>query len=379
VGMIRLLTTTSFLFAGHPLTSTLLSHDREGVDAQSLMTLCLTMKRSIAFCLAGSLLSVVPAESQVDEPLKFLQSVALPGLHDGTFDHFETDVSGQRLFLTAEDNSAVKVIDMRTNTLLSTITVPHTPHSMAYDKDLNKLFVVDETQVEIYDGASYHLLGVIPMKAHADASIYDRVKKILYVGNGGRLAKEDYCLISIVDARTDKAVGDIKVDSDHIEGMALEKSGPRLFVNMYSKNALGVIDREKRAVIATWSIEPEGRQNIHVSFDEAKHRLYVSSINRRDPAKVIVLDSNTGKIVSVLLSPGQFSSDDMAFDPAMNRLYVAGVPFINVFQGNDLIGQVPSSWHGITAMLVPELNRYYVAVNHHGTTDAKVHVYEVVR
>jgi hypothetical protein len=69
----------------------------------------------------------------------------------------------------------------------------------------------------------------------------------------------------------------------------------------------------------------------------------------------------------------------MDFDPGLSRLYVAGVPFINVFQNNDLIGQVPSSYHGITAMLVPELNRYYVAVNHHGNTDAKVHVYEVIR
>ena len=80
-----------------------------------------------------------------------------------------------------------------------------------------------------------------------------------------------------------------------------------------------------------------------------------------------------------ILSPGQFSSDDMDFDPSLSRLYVAGVPFITVFQNNDLIGQVPSSYHGITAILVPELNRYYVAVNHHGTTDANVQVYEVVR
>jgi DNA-binding beta-propeller fold protein YncE len=249
---------------------------------------------------------------------------------------------------------------------------------MAYDTELKKLFVVDENQVEIYDGTSYRNLGVIPMDSHADASIYDPASKLFYVGNGGRHAHADYCLISIVDTRTDKKVGDIKVDSDHIEGMALEKSGPRLFVNMYSKNALGVVDREKRTVIAVWSIAPEGRQNIHVSFDEANHRLFVSSINRRDPAKVIVLDSNSGKIITTLLSPGQFSSDDMDFDPGLHRLYVAGVPFINVFQDNDLIGQVPSSFHGITAILVPELNRYYVAVNHHGNTDAKVQVYDVV-
>jgi DNA-binding beta-propeller fold protein YncE len=265
------------------------------------------MKRPIVFFLTVTALFALKAQCQIDEPLKLVQTILLPGLHDGTFDHFEVDLPGHRLFLAAEDNNAVEVIDMRTNKLVHTFTVPYTPHSMAYDTELKKLFVVDEKQVEIYDGGSYKLLGVIPMEAHADASIYDPAGKLLYVGNGGRQAKADFCLISIVDARNDKKVGDIKIDSDHIEGMALEKSGPRLFVNMYSKNAVGVIDREKRTVIATWSIEPEGRQNIHVSFDEARHRLFVSSINRRDPAKVIVLDSNTGKIITTLLSAGQFS------------------------------------------------------------------------
>ena len=337
------------------------------------------MKPAIGFFLAVVLLFALPAQCQVDEPLRLIQSIILPGLHDGSFDHFQVDLTGQRLFVAAEANSAIEVIDMGTNKLIHTIPVPNTPHSMAYDTELKKLLVADESQVEIYDGTSYKLLGTIPTEAHADASVYDPVNKLFYVGNGGRQANKDYCLITIVDARTNKIVGDIKVDSDHIEQMVLEKSGPRLFVCLYSKNAVGVIDREKRAVIATWSIEPEGQQNIHLSLDEAKHRLFVSSINRRDPAKVIVLNSDTGKILSTILSAGQFSSDDMDFDPGLGRLYVAGVPFINVFQNTDLIGQVPSSYHGITAILVPELNRYYVAVNHHGTTDAKVQVYEVVQ
>ena len=331
-----------------------------------------------ALVLGAMTVLVFQAPCQVDEPIRLIQTIPIPGLHDGTFDHFQVDLPGQRLFVAAEDNNAVAVIDLRTSKMVQSIKVPYTPHSMAYDTDLKKLMVADENQVEIYDGTSYKLAAVIPTKAHADASVYDFAKKLYYVGNGGMHAHEDYCLISILDARSDKIVGDIKVDSDHIEGMALEKSGPRLFVCMYSKNAVGVVDREKRAVTATWTIEPEGRQNIHLSLDEARHRLYVSSINRRDPAKVIVLNSDSGKISSALLSAGQYSSDDMDFDPMMNRLYVAGVPFINIFQNNDLIGQVPSSFHGITAMLIPELNRYYVAVNHHGNTDAKVLVYEVV-
>ena len=77
-------------------------------------------------------------------------------------------------------------------------------------------------------------------------------------------------------------MGDVKVDSDGIEPMALEKSGPRIFANMYATNAVAVIVREKRSVIATWSIEQEGKKNAAIVFAEADHPLFVIA---RDPER----------------------------------------------------------------------------------------------
>jgi DNA-binding beta-propeller fold protein YncE len=340
------------------------------------------MKKLIAICVILIALFAPKAHSQVDEPLKAIQTIPLPGLHDGDFDHFAVDLSGQRLFLAAEDNSAVVVLDLRTNKLVHTINGPKTPHSLAYDPDSKKLFVVngDPSQVEIYDGTTFQSLGAITMAANADASIYDPAGKVLYVGNGGKEANEEYCLLTLIDTTGGKKLGEIKVNSDRIEAMALEKSGSRMFVNMYSKNAVAVIDREKRTQIATWSIGDEGRRNGQMAFDEANHRLFVVT---REPAKVIVLDSDSGKIVTSLPCVGQFDSDDAVYDPVSKRLYVAGVPFVEVFtqrsaNSYQLLGQVPAAFHAKTAILVPQLNRFYLAVNHHGDTAAKVQVYEVI-
>jgi DNA-binding beta-propeller fold protein YncE len=121
------------------------------------------------------------------------------------------------IFLVSGYSSAIEVYKMETNKLVHTISVPNTPHSMGYDTELNKLLVADESQIEIYDGTSYKLLATIPTEAHADASVYDPINELFYVGNSGRQANRDYCLITIVDARNNKVVGDIKVDSDHIE------------------------------------------------------------------------------------------------------------------------------------------------------------------
>src|SRR5579872_651428 len=339
------------------------------------------MKRSVAVCVSMILLFALRTQSQgPDEPLKLVQTIPLPGLHDGDFDHFQLDLPGQRLFLTAEENAAVEVIDLRTNKVVHTITGLNTPHSMAYNPDSKKLFIVDEDRVDIYDGTSLKPLGKIPMKAHADASIYDPVAKLFYVGNGGKQAHEDYCLLSIVDTTSGEKVGDIKIDVDQIEAMAIEKSGTRLFVNMTTTSAVGVVDREKRTVIATWPNAEAGKANGPMAFDEANHRLFVVT---RDPNKVIVMDTNSGKVVANLPNTGQFISDDAVYDPSTKRIYVAGSPFLNIFQqrspnGYQLLGQVPTSYHANTAILIPELNQYYVAVNHHGNTDAMVQVYKIL-
>src|SRR5437667_2249082 len=197
----------------------------------------MSMKRPTLTVCVLVVLAALNAQSQVPQPLKLIQAIPLAGLKDGDFDHFQVDLPGQRLFLAAEDNSAVEVIDLRTNKVIHKITGSKAPHSMAYNPDSKKLFVVDDggpNQVEIYDGTSFDFLGTIPMSAHADASVYDPVSKLFYVGNGGRQAKQDFCLISIVDTTVGSKIGDIKIEgSDRVEAMALERSGTRMFVNLY--------------------------------------------------------------------------------------------------------------------------------------------------
>ena len=320
--------------------------------------------------------------AQVPGPLKLAQTIALPGLKDGDFDHFQVDPVGMRLFLAAEDNSAIEVIDLRTNKVIQKITGTKAPHSMGYNTELKKLYVVDDggpNQVEVFDGTTFKLLTTIPMDAHADVSIYDPATQLFYVGNGGRQAKEDYTLISVIDTKTDKKVAGIKIDADRIETIRFEAKGPRMFTNMYYKGLVAVIDRTKQSVVATWNLAQEGKNFASMAFDEADHRLFVHA---RDPGKVLVIDSESGKLITSLPCVGDY--DDAIYDPGTRRLYLIGTPFLKVWQKSeegdryDTLGQVPTAFHAETGIFVPQLNRLYIAVNHHGTTDAAVQVYDVV-
>jgi hypothetical protein len=49
----------------------------------------------------------------------------------------------------------------------------------------------------------------------------------------------------------------------------------------------------------------------------------------------------------------------------------------NTADNYKLLGKVPTGPLARTALLVPQLNRYFVAVPQHGTTNAEIQVFEV--
>jgi DNA-binding beta-propeller fold protein YncE len=310
-----------------------------------------------------------------------LHSTPIPELKDGDFDHLTADVAGNRLFVTAEENSKVLVFDLKTNKLIHTIADLKAPHSMLYRADLKKLFVVDSDlgEVKIYDSESYKPEGSIKVREGADASGYDPSAKLYYVVNGGKDAKLPNAYISVINVDSGKTEGDIKIDSDDVEGVAFEKSGPRMFVNVRGKNAVEVYDRKSRELKATWSIAETGKNPTSMSFDEDGHRLFLGT---RVPGKLVVLDSDSGKVVTSY--PAAAMIDDMAFDGASKRIYFAGTEFLDVFHETNAdhyerIGHIATSFRAKTGVLVPELKRYYLAVPHHDKQVAELRVYEVLQ
>lgn len=318
-------------------------------------------------------------KAHADAPLKLVATIPLPGLHDGDFDHFAPDVEGHRLFLTAEENEKVLVFDTNTNKLIHTIADVKTPHSALFRPDLKKLFVVDgdDSAVKIYDTDNYKQVGRIDLAADADSMVYDGATKYVYVVNGGRGAKTPYSFISVVDTNVSKKVKDIRVDSDRVEAMALEKNGPRLFCNITGKDSVGVLDRNTGALLDTWPLPVGAKQNVSLALDEGNHRLLVVT---RQPGKLIALNSDDGKTMASVPAVGMV--DDMAYDAKQKRVYLAGDQYVDVFEQKDadhylLLARIPGSFRAKTAILVPELHHYYLAVPHHGQKNAEVRVYEV--
>ena len=133
------------------------------------------------YCWPALLLFSIPLllHAQHSAPLKLVQSIPLPGLKEGDFDHFAADLDGHRLFLTAEANGLVEVFDTQTNKLIHTIRGIDAPHSMVYRADINRLFVVDgdASEIKVYDASTYGLLGHVGLYIDADSQAYDPDRK----------------------------------------------------------------------------------------------------------------------------------------------------------------------------------------------------------
>jgi DNA-binding beta-propeller fold protein YncE len=319
----------------------------------------------------------IKVQAEETAPLKLVQTITLPAAVKGHFDHFEVDLKGGRLFATPEGYKSVLVFDLKTGKLIHTIGGIEKSHAVLYREDLDRIYVTDGEagDVKIFDGKTYHLLSSVKLLEDADSIGYDPATKYLYIDNGGGDIHQTYSMISVVDTTAGKKLADIKVDGDTLEAMALETSSPKIYVNNKAKNQVDVIDREIREVIASWPVT-KCKTNVAIGLDEADHRLFVAC---RD-GQISVVDTRMGKEITSL--PITKGVDDLKYDAASKRIYAAADGSVDVYEQSDpdnykLLGKVPTGPLGKTARLVPELNRYFVAVPQYESESAKILVFEV--
>ena len=333
--------------------------------------------RRLAVLLVAFGALALPSRCRAASPLELVQTIPMPGI-TGNFDQFGVDVKGGRLFVTPLAHKSVEVVDLKAGKVIHSITGIEKAHAALYREDLNELFVTDgpDGTLKIFRGDNYELVKAVKPLLAPDGILYDPDTHYLYIVTGGDNAKLDYSLIAIVDTDKGEHLGDIRIEGDTVEEMRLEKSSRRLFAVNRPNNRIEVVDREKRAVLTSWSLTL-GKTPVGLAFDEANHRLFVGCRSQM----MVVLDSTSGKeITSLPISKGV---DGMVFDPASRRIYSeANSGAIDVFEEADpdhyrSLSTISIGTPAKPGLLVPELRRYYVAVPQHDNTDAGVQVYEV--
>ena len=175
---------------------------------------------------------------------------------------------------------------------------------------------------QILDGESFQVINTLRFADDPDNIRCDLSAGRIYVGYGSGA-------IGVIDAATEKRLGDIKLGG-HPESFQIEKDTGRIFVNVPSAKQIEVLDSKALKAEATWPLT-QVQENFPMALDNANHRLFVGT---RKPPKLLVLDTLSGKLVQELTIDG--TTDDLFYDAAHKRIYVScGAGLLDVVQQKD--------------------------------------------
>lgn len=334
---------------------------------------------SAILAVAGLLFSLVAPNARAagTPPLRLVATIALPHV-EGRIDHFSVDVAGRRLFISALDNHTVEVVDVRGNKVLRSISGVQQPQGEYYAARLAKLFTADGTagEVRVYAGKDLRPLPAVKLDLGPDAEAYDSVTDRLYVGYGGEDAGKPYGEVGIINAVTDRHIGDIRT-SAHPGTILIADPGRTLFITVPKTRQISQIDARSGRIVAT-QVSRAGSP-VSLALDRRHFRLFVGT---RDPAAIEVFDSRTLHFITSVPSVGLM--DGLFYDALHERLYASGGQgYVAVYRQLNPdryaeIAEVPTGANARTSLWVGQLDRYYVAVPAGAGHGARVLVFRPV-
>jgi DNA-binding beta-propeller fold protein YncE len=299
-----------------------------------------------------------------------IRTIPLNGV-EGRIDHFGLDAKRKRLFVAALGNNTVEVVDLAAGKVTQQIKNLRAPQGVGFAPESNRLAVADDEDgsCRLYDGTTLQQTAAIDLKDDADNIRYDIPSRRFWVGYGGGG-------LAAIDPGSGKQIADVKLAA-HPESFQLETKGKRIFVNVPGARHVAVVDRETGTLVAKFPLT-QASATFPMALDEANHRLFIGC---RSPAKLLVLDTETGKTIAALDIVGD--TDDVFYDAANKRIYVSGgegrITVISQTNADvyDVSGQVPTAPGARTSFFVPETGTLYVAVPRRGEQKAELRVFTV--
>ena len=314
--------------------------------------------------------------------LRLVETIPIPT--EGYMDHLTYDLKNQHLFVSAENNKEIVVVDMKAGKVIHVTKVGGNPRKPYFDQGSNELWVDlgDNTAIAV-NGTTFDVEKTIELTGgkgaagrDPDNAAFDAAKGLYYVAVRTRQDGMKDGSIEIVDTRAGKLVGSIKMDGQEPAAIILDPKANLLYAGMgdvvNGESVVKVVDLNKRAIVATWPITG-GPQPHTANIDAAHHRLFLGSRlgggHTVEPGKLVVMDTESGKLIQVLDAPG--GGDEIFFDAPSSRIYFSGsAGNLAVFHEDDadhyrLLGKVPTGAIAKSGVWIPELRRYYAAVPKH--------------
>jgi hypothetical protein len=316
----------------------------------------------------GGVMLLAAVYGQSNLPLRLVQKIPMPGV-EKRIDHLALDLKHKLLYVAALGNDTLEICDLSQGRVVQSITGLKEPQGVAFVPETGKLFVATggDGRLHAFSGNPLKQISTLDVGEDADNVRYDPETKRIYVGYGDGA-------IGAIDALTMKPAGTARL-SGHPESFQLEKSGPKIYVNVPAARQVMVVDRVKQIVTDRWPLTSL-ESNFPMALLESDHRLLLAT---RKPAKLVVLDTETGRKISEMDCAGD--ADDLFYDAAKRLVYVScGEGGIEVFAVRDPdhyeeLTRIGTAAGARTSLWVPELNQLFLAVPKREGQEAAIWVY----
>ncbi|THD68154.1 hypothetical protein [Phenylobacterium sp.] len=264
------------------------------------------MRFILAACaLAIGLIAQTAAAQPAAGPYKLLKTVKVGG--DGGFDYVYADTPGRKLYVPRQGPTGrVTVFDL--DTLAPLGEIANAPgHGAAVDSKSGHGFT-SSRPVVMWDAKTLAPAKPVEVQGNPDGILGDPASQRVYI------LSHSAPNVTAIDARDGSVAGTLDIGGAPEQAVSDGKG--HLYIDVEDKDQVAVVDAKTMTKTGVYGLDGKCGTPAGLAFDVKNHVLFVAC---RNPAVMAMLDSETGKILSVL--PIGVGVDGATFNPATREAF----------------------------------------------------------
>jgi DNA-binding beta-propeller fold protein YncE len=257
--------------------------------------------------------AVVTADAGTEAAHSFYRlesALTIPSANAPSWDYLAFDPLHGNVYIARREDG-ILIYDTKAKKITGSLGNTVGGNSTTLVPDLDRAFVTNgDGTLTVVELSTLKTLERVKVGESADNSFYDAVTQQLLVTMG------DDHKVTFVDARTAKVTGELKIDSESIEGSVADGHG-NFYTALRDRNKVIRIDARTHKLSAEFSPQACVLPN-SVAFDALHQRLLLAC--RGDKPVLVVMDAEGHSLSTAAIGRG---NDVMIFDPMAKRIYTA--------------------------------------------------------
>jgi DNA-binding beta-propeller fold protein YncE len=312
-----------------------------------------------AFIMACAAAALLFAAAPKPLPLRTLRDIPLPG-RTTRFDYESIDPNTGLLFISHLGDSQVLAFDTKTQKLVAEIPGVSRVHGVLAVPQLGRVYAsaTGRNEVFVIDEHSFRIIARIPGGVYPDGLAYDPPDRLLFVSD--EAGRTD----TVIDTNTNRRVATIRLGGEAGNTQYDPVSG-RMYVDVQTLDRLVAMSPKTKKIVASYPLP--GCEHDHGLYIDAPHRLAFVACDHN--AKLLTFDLRPMRVTGIH-SVGKYP-DVLAFDPGLDRLYVASesgvvAAFRERGDGAVKLGESYLAFEAHSVAVDPEHRVYFPLQNLHG-------------